>query len=234
MCAAPDSLEVCELFESIAGESTHAGRPAVFVRLAGCNLNCRWCDTERARQGGTRVALDRLLDSIGGLRRRLAVVTGGEPLLQPAAVTLCSRLLAAGKQVLVETNGSLDISVLPPGARVILDMKAPSSGQSELMDRDNIRRLRPGDELKIVVADGRDFDWAVRLIRTQGVPEGVNILLSPAFKQMDPAELAGRLLRSDLEVRMQLQLHRFIWPNGRDGIPVPLRSDGGDRETADP
>ncbi len=180
------------------------------------------------------MALDWLLGSISGLRHRLTVVTGGEPLLQPAVAELCSGLLAAGKQVLVETNGSLDISVLPPGARVILDMKTPSSGQSESMERDNIGRLRPGDDLKIVVADGRDFDWATRLIETECVPEGVNVLLSPVYKQMDPAELAGLLLSSGLDVRMQLQLHRHIWPDGSDGISIPLRSDGGDRKSAAP
>jgi len=216
-------LEVCELFESIAGESSLAGLPAVFVRLAGCNLDCAWCDTRYALEPGTRVAVDELAELVLGRRPGLVVVTGGEPLNQQATPALCEALLAGGKRVQVETNGSLSTAGLPGGVQVVLDMKPPSSGMSDRMARENLRRLRPGDDLKIVVADRTDFDWAAALIREAGLDEKVGVLLSPAAGHLEPGLLATWLLDANLPARLQIQLHRLLWPDGGEGVPIPIR-----------
>jgi 7-carboxy-7-deazaguanine synthase len=150
----------------------------------------------------------------------LVVVTGGEPLLQPACVNLCQALLQAGRTVLVETNGSLDISPLPRGVRVIMDMKPPGSGEVEHMDVQNLQRLKPGDELKMVLSDRIDFDWAVELLRTHPLPEGTEVLFSPAAGRLDPASLARWILEARLTVRLQIQLHKIIFPAGCDGVPI--------------
>jgi len=160
MPGAADSLRVCEAFVSIAGETSLAGTPAVFLRLAGCNLRCRWCDTARAWEGGREVPLAALEALVLRQRPRLVVLTGGEPLLQPACLALAGRLRDAGRTVMVETNGSLDVGVVPPGVRCVMDLKPPGSGEHGRMSLANLGRLRPGDELKIVVADRADFDWA--------------------------------------------------------------------------
>ncbi len=149
------------------------------------------------------------------------VVTGGEPLLQSGAVELCRRLLAGGKEVLVETNGSLDIDILPAGAKTILDMKAPSSGETDKMRFENLARLKAGDELKMVIADRGDFDWVAGLLSRRAPAPGVPVLLSPAWGLLDPAQLAGWMLSGcPPGARLQLQLHKYLWPDGRDGVPL--------------
>ncbi len=150
----------------------------------------------------------------------LVVVTGGEPLLQPACVNLCQALLQDGRTVLVETNGSLDISRLPRGVRVIMDMKPPGSGEVGHMDVQNLKRLKPGDELKVVLSDRIDFDWAVELLKTHPLPEGTEVLFSPAAGRLDPATLARWILEARLTVRLQIQLHKIIFPSGCDGVPI--------------
>lgn len=221
MSSAP-ALEVCEVFESISGESSSAGRPAIFVRLSGCNLRCAWCDTVRAWQAGQRIGLDRLVALLGGRNRSLVIVTGGEPLCQPHTSKLCQALLDDGYEVQVETNGSLDISVLPQAVQVVLDMKAPSSGESERMDRANLARLSAGDDLKIIIADRADFEWAEALVASAQLPKSVNIFLSSAFQVLDPGRLATWLLESRMHARLQVQVHKILWPDGSDGRALDL------------
>lgn len=204
------ALRVTEIFCSIQGESTHAGWPCVFVRLTGCNLRCRWCDTEYAFHGGEKLAVSEVVERVHGFGVRRVEITGGEPLLQRATPELASRLLAEGYEVLCETSGERDIDLLPSGVRRIVDFKAPGSGESARNDWENVGRLRPGDEVKIVVADRRDFDWAVTEIRQRGLTR-VPVHLSPVHGELEPEVLAEWLLRSGLDVRLNLQLHKVLW-----------------------
>ncbi len=217
-----EALALCELFESIAGESSLAGLPAVFIRLAGCNLRCAWCDTRRSWEPGRPLGLADLVERVAGRRPQLVVITGGEPLIQPQTPALCRRLLEAGKRVQVETNGSLPITGLPAAVQRVLDIKTPSSGESRRMDWDNLERLRPGDDLKLVLADRSDFDWARDRLQQRPPPAGVQVLLSPAAGRLAPQRLAAWLLASGWQVRLQLQLQRQLWPDGGDGCAIPL------------
>lgn len=217
---APATLELCELFRSLCGETSQVGRPATFVRLSGCNLRCVWCDTQQAWQAGIVRPIQWVTERIVAQGDSLVVVTGGEPLLQPACINLCQALLQAGREVLVETNGSLDISPLPRGVRVIMDMKSPGSGEVEHMDVHNLKRLKPNDELKVVMSDRNDFDWAVELLGTHPLPAGVEVLFSPAAGRLNPESLARWILTARLPVRLQIQLHKIIFPDGCDGVPI--------------
>jgi 7-carboxy-7-deazaguanine synthase len=161
----PATLQVCELFRSIAGETTWAGLPATFIRLSGCNLRCSWCDTKKAWEPGTDLTIDRILELLGRHNDRLVVVTGGEPLMQAGTMELLKRLLDRGREVLLETNGSRDVSGVPAGVRIILDVKTPSSGEHQKMDLDNLMRLKPKDEVKFVIATRGDFEWSDSLLR---------------------------------------------------------------------
>jgi 7-carboxy-7-deazaguanine synthase len=215
-----DSLEVCELFRSIAGETSHAGFPASFVRLSGCNLRCHWCDTQRAWKRGLRLPVAKLLEMVLATGDRRVVITGGEPLLQPGTNELCEKLLRAGREVILETNGSLDVSRVPAGVRIILDVKTPSSGESHKMDPGNFERLKAGDELKFVMADREDFDWSCEILDEHNFPESVNILFSPVSERVDPGEVARWLLGSGRQVRIQIQLHKVLWADGTDGVQI--------------
>lgn len=215
------SLRVCEMFKSIQGESTHAGRPCVFVRLVGCNLRCAWCDTAYSHEGGEDMSAEAVLarmDALGGgLAHMLIEFTGGEPLLQPEAVALINALARQGRTVLVETNGSLDISVLHPGVAAIVDMKGPSSGESAKMDTENLERLRERDEVKFVIADRLDWERMLCLLpRIDARRNPVN--LSPLPGILAAADLARWMLDADLDARLNLQLHRHIWPAEARGV----------------
>lgn len=211
------SLQVCEIFRSLQGESTWAGRPCVFVRLTGCNLRCRWCDTPYAYEGGEALSVREVLERVEALGEGLLEFTGGEPLLQPQAVELMNTLARSGRTVLVETNGSLDISALAPEVIAIVDMKGPSSGESDKMDEANLDRLRERDEVKFVIA-GRD-DWAHMLgllPRMDAARNTVNV--SPLFGGVAPAELARWILDENLDLRLNLQQHKYIWNPDARGV----------------
>jgi len=214
------SLLVTEIFRSIQGESTHAGWPCVFVRLTGCNLRCRWCDTSYAYDGGSEMSADEVLRRINALDAPapgLIEFTGGEPLLQPEAVDLVNRLAASGRRVLVETNGSLDISVLAPGVVAIVDMKGPSSDQSGRMDLANLDRLREGDEVKFVIAHRGDYAHMLELLPRIDTKRNV-VNASPLFGELPPAELAEWILEDRLFLRLNLQQHKHIWPPETRGV----------------
>jgi len=213
------TLCVVETFLSIQGESTHAGRLCFFIRLAGCNLRCRYCDTRYAWNPAD--GQDRTVATLTGLAVQAGVglteITGGEPLFQEATPELCRRLLAAGQQVMLETNGAYPIDPVPEAVMKILDCKTPSSGEAERMCRANYERLQPHDEIKFVIADRPDYDYATEIIRRYRLPEKTaNLLFSPAWGEMTPRRLAEWMIADRVPARMQLQMHKYIWePNAR-------------------
>ena len=215
-------LRICELFVSIQGEGTRAGLPCAFVRLSGCNLRCTWCDTPYAQDVDAPADVMPVADVADwalGTGVRHVCITGGEPLLQAGAVVrLSKRLLAAGRVVLIETNGSRDITPLPPEVVRIMDIKSPSSGESDKMLLSNIPTLTDRDEVKFVVADRTDFDAAVAFVQEHGLQHGPALLFGVVQGRCTPADLAAWLLESGLEARLQLQLHKVIWPNRDRGV----------------
>lgn len=222
----PDlKIKLNELFHSIQGESTLAGLPTVFVRFQGCNLACGYCDTPRARQpgAGRTVSARHVLNLIEGLGCRQVCLTGGEPLLQSEAVVfLARRLMESGHTVSLETNGSLPIAGLPAGLRRVVDLKTPGSGMADQNHPENLGQLVNDDELKCVLTSREDFLWAVERVREADLLERVPVLFSPARGCVEAGDLAGWILESGLPLRLQLQLHPVIWPDGRDGTPLDL------------
>jgi len=212
------SLQVSETFVSIQGESTFAGWPCFFIRLTGCNLRCAYCDTTYAFTGGEPKTIPQLVDEFRVSGLTLVEVTGGEPLLQPGTPALLKALQAArpGAVVLVETNGSRDISIVPPEVIAIMDIKCPASGvgrtsgAGEAFDWQNLERLRPQDEVKFVISERADFDWAVRIVNEQHLATKCHaVLFSPVSGRVEPAALAEWLLASRGPARLNLQLHKL-------------------------
>lgn len=204
-------LTVTEIFKSIQGESSYAGLPCSFIRTTGCNLRCVWCDTEYAFYGGKKMTIPEVISNIQPHQCNLVEITGGEPLLQEDVPRLADDLLNLGHTVLIETGGSLDISVLPPKVIKIVDIKCPESGMSGKMDWDNLQRLSPKDEIKFVINSRKDYDWAVDVLRRHNVQDKNLILFSPVYGTLPAEQLAGWILEDDLPVRLQIQLHKVLW-----------------------
>jgi len=214
-----DRLRINEIFFSIQGESTWAGRPCAFVRLTGCDLRCSWCDTEYAFHEGRSMAVEEVVATLLGYGCDLIEVTGGEPLLQAAVHPLIVRLLEAGMTVLVETSGASDVSRLDTRAIKVMDLKCPGSGESARNLWSNLDHLTPRDEVKFVIADRADYEWARDVARRHNLAARVNaVLMSCAFGKLDPALLAGWILADRLPVRMQLQMHKHIWAPDARGV----------------
>jgi 7-carboxy-7-deazaguanine synthase len=211
-------LTVNEVFFSIQGEGARAGQPCVFVRLTGCPLRCVWCDTAYAFHEGSKRSEDDLLAEIERFPCRLVEVTGGEPLSQPAAFPFMVRLLDRGYEVLVETSGHVALDALDPRVVAILDVKAPGSGESERMEWRNLDLLRAKDEAKFVIADRRDYEWSRELVREKGMIERCPVLFSPVHGALDPGVLARWILDDGLAVRLQVQLHKYLWPGVERGV----------------
>ena len=211
-------LRVNEIFHSIQGESTFAGRPCVFVRLTGCPLRCTWCDTEYAFHGGTEQSVDDLLAGIRAYECPLVEVTGGEPLAQPETPALLTRLCDDGFTVLLETSGAVDTAGVDPRVRIILDVKCPASGMTDRMQWSNVERLRPEDEAKFVVQDRTDYEWATGIIARYRLTERCTVLFSPVFGALDPRQLAEWVLADRLPIRFQLQMHKYIWAPDMRGV----------------
>lgn len=212
-------LTVFEIYLSIQGESTHTGRPCVFVRLAACNLRCTWCDTPYAFTGGTKRAVDDVLAEIRSLGCRLVELTGGEPLLQPDTIVLMERLVAEGFEVLLETGGHMPTDRVPVEVVTILDVKCPGSGEADAMHWANLDRLAPHDEVKFVIRDRADFDYACAVIGRHALTDRVAaVLFSPVFGVLDPAELARWMLDARVAARLQLQTHKYIWDPATRGV----------------
>ena len=209
-------MKINEIFKSIQGESSYAGYPCIFIRLAGCNLRCSYCDTPTSES--YELGIDEILDKIDHLDGELVEVTGGEPLLQDEAAILCERLIERGMTVLVETNGSLDISVIPRPAVVIMDIKTPESKMSESVDWENINRLERSDEIKFVISGRTDYDWARQKIDEYELNKKAQILISPVYGRQDAKKLASWILEDRLPVRFQIQLHKIIWGADAKGV----------------
>ena len=211
-------LRVNEIFYSIQGEGTRAGRPSVFVRLTGCPLRCVWCDTTYAFDAGTRRELDEIVAEAEGHPSRLLCLTGGEPLAQPAAFALVRRLLDDGWEVVVETSGHVSLARLDPRAVAVMDIKAPGSGEAERMDWENLDRLKRKDEAKLVLAGREDYEWARDLVREKALAERCTVLFAPVHGQLEPGALARWMLEDALPVRLQVQLHKILWPGVERGV----------------
>jgi 7-carboxy-7-deazaguanine synthase len=212
------TVRISEIFASIQGESSYAGLPCVFVRTAGCNLRCDYCDTTYAYEGGRSMSVDEILAAVSERGLGLVEVTGGEPLHQKNVPLLIKGLLDAGYTTLVETNGSYDIDVVDARAIRIVDIKCPGSGMSDRVSWDCLKRLKGSDQLKFVISGRDDYLWAKRVLDERGPVGATEILLSPVHGVLAPDVLAGWILEDKLPVRLHLQLHKYIWGEGRRGV----------------
>jgi 7-carboxy-7-deazaguanine synthase len=205
------TLRVTEIFRSIQGESTHAGFPCAFIRLTGCSLRCVWCDTAYAFHGGADMELDEAVARVLELATRLVEVTGGEPLEQEAVYPLMERLLDAGCTVLLETGGHVPLDRVDPRVVKIVDVKAPGSGMQSANLLANLDRLEPHDEVKFVIANRRDFDWSLAMVRDRNLDQGRVVTFSPVWEALPAAELAVWIRDSGRPIRLGLQLHKILW-----------------------
>ena len=212
-------MVVTEIFKSIQGESVFAGLPCVFVRLTGCNLRCHWCDTAYSFYGGQKMAPEEVLGRVRQLGCKLVEFTGGEPLLQDEVAPITAQLLSDGCRVLVETSGERSIGSLPPAVMKILDVKCPGSGESGKFSLENLPILQRKDQLKFVILDEKDYRYALDFLGKHNLPNLVDeVIFSPVFGQLHPRTLAEWILRDGLEVRLGLQLHKFIWEPDARGV----------------
>ena len=207
----PDQLLISEIFYSLQGESTTVGLPTVFVRLTGCPLRCQYCDTEYAFTGGDYITLDAIVQQVAQYRTPYVTVTGGEPLAQANCIGLLARLCDAGYQVSLETSGALDVSKVDARVMKVLDIKTPGSGEGDSNRFENIAYLHGDDQVKFVLCDRNDYDWAKRCMREHGLADRCGVLMSPSHGQLDATELADWILQDQLPVRLQLQLHKILW-----------------------
>jgi len=212
---APESLRVSEIFASLQGESTTVGVPTVFVRLTGCPLRCHWCDTTYAFRGGERLALDEILARVAAFGLSEVCVTGGEPLAQPACRELLTLLADAGYRVSLETSGAISIAGLDPRVRCVMDLKAPGSGEVDKNLWDNLEHLRAHDEVKFVLADRIDYEWAKDILERHDLARRATVLFSPVAGSLPPSALAEWIVADRLPVRFQLQLHKILWGDAR-------------------
>lgn len=213
------ALRVSEIFLSIQGESTHAGRLCVFVRLAGCNLSCVYCDTEYAAKGaGSELSVSQILANVERFGVNLVEVTGGEPLSQPGSAKLLTALADNGFEALVETNGTVDIGLFDRRAKYIVDIKTPGSGQGGSFLVANYEKLKSSDEVKFVITSRADFDWAVAIVHERGLPEKLTVLFSPADGFVTLKELAGWMIEAKTPARMNVQMHKIIWGQEARGV----------------
>jgi len=214
-----DSVVVKEIYLSVQGESSHAGLLCAFVRLTGCHLRCTYCDSEFAFKGGARMKNAEVVAQVKALRAPLVEVTGGEPLLQPGVYPLMEALLAEGLTVLLETSGAIDVRLVPPAVHKIVDMKTPSSGESDRNDYRNFTSMNANDELKLVIGDRADYDWARKLIAEHRLLEKpFGLLFSTVYGKLHPRELAEWIIEDRLPVRFQLQLHKYVWDPAARGV----------------
>lgn len=209
------SLKVSEIFFSVQGESSRAGLPTVFVRLTGCPLRCVWCDTEYAFTGGQSMTLNRILEEVGTFKTRLVCVTGGEPLAQKNCLLLLTALCDSAYEVSLETSGAIDIAIVDPRVSRVVDLKAPGSGESCKNRWQNLELLTPHDELKFVIKDRTDYEWARNTIVENRLDTVCPVLFSPVQGAIEPRMLAEWILADRLPVRFQLQLHKLLWGNIR-------------------
>jgi len=210
-------LRITEIFHSIQGESSHAGRPCAFVRLTGCNLRCRWCDSEYTFTGGEQMSVDDVVKQVKDYGCNMVEITGGEPLAQKEELDLMKRLCDEGLEVLLETSGSIDIEPVDKRVTIILDIKCPGSGEAGRNRWENLQHLKPDDEIKFVIADRADYDWARKVIDERNLNRWT-VLLSPVWGEMHLKSLAEWMLADRLPARLQTQLHKHIWGAEARGV----------------
>ncbi len=212
-------IKINEIFQSIQGESTYAGIPCTFVRLTGCNLRCAYCDTRYAYEDGTEMELIDIVSKVSDFNCPVIEITGGEPLLQKNTPLLIDLLLKNGFKVLLETNGSVNIHGVDPRCIKIVDIKCPSSNEKDKTDLNNLTRLTENDQVKFVIADQTDYNYAKKIVKDKckNMPHG-NILFSPVTGVQNPRKLAEWILADNLKVRLHLQLHKILWPDEQRGV----------------
>ncbi|HWW82422.1 MAG TPA: radical SAM protein [Vicinamibacterales bacterium] len=212
-------LTINEIFYSIQGESTRAGAPCVFVRLTGCDLRCVWCDTPYAFHEGRRLSVDEVVEAVKGFGCPLVEITGGEPLLQEDVYALMNRLLEEGHTVMLETGGHRSIVRVPPSVLKVVDIKCPGSGEADQNDWSNLERLQPHDEVKFVISDRADYDFAREIIRRHDLAKhAAALLLSPVHGVLEAKTLSEWMLGDHLPARLQLQIHKYIWSPDQRGV----------------
>jgi len=211
-------VKIHEIYQSIQGESSYAGQACVFIRTTGCSLRCRWCDTAHAFYDGEELSLDTILKKVRDYGCDCVELTGGEPLIQEESFPLMTALLDEGYRVLLETSGSIPIHKVDPRAVIILDIKCPGSGMTDSMDWENLNGLKETDEVKFVIADQADFIWAKNVLETQQSLRNKIIHFSPVYGEMDPQQLAASILKERLPVRLQIQIHKYIWDASTKGV----------------
>ncbi|MEP6600809.1 MAG: 7-carboxy-7-deazaguanine synthase QueE [Nitrospirota bacterium] len=211
-------MRITEIFFSIQGESSYAGLPCVFVRFTGCPLRCGWCDTAYAFYEGTERSLESILNEVAHYDCRLVEITGGEPLAQAEAHGLITALADRGYTVLIETSGAIDLAPVDPRAILIMDLKCPGSSMEDRNRWSNLSLLKPHDEVKFVIKDRADYEWAVEIIHRYGLSDRQRVLLSPVFGELEPQVLADWILADRLPVRFQLQVHKLIWDPAMRGV----------------
>ena len=212
-------LTINEIYESIQGESSWAGERCIFVRLTFCNLRCTYCDTEYAFYDGEKRGVGEIFDEVMAIDCPMVEITGGEPLLQKGVLRLMEKLCDAGRQVLIETSGNRDISVVDPRVHVIMDLKTPSSGEQLKNRLANIPHLAEKDEVKFVIGSEEDYEWARGMVREHGLDEKCGtVLFSPVFGKIESRDIVDWIVRDKLDVRFQLQMHKFIWEPEKQGV----------------
>lgn len=211
-------LKINEIFHSIQGEGTNAGLPCVFVRLTYCNLRCTYCDTEYAFHEGEDFSIENIIEKVKSYECKLVEVTGGEPLVQENSLGLMKQLCDEGFEVMLETSGSLPIEMVDSRVKIIMDFKCPSSGMMKKNLYENINFLKPMDEVKFVIGNREDYQWAKEIIEKNDFPNKCNILFSTVFGSLKQDELASWILKDKLKVRFQLQLHKYIWDPDKRGV----------------
>jgi 7-carboxy-7-deazaguanine synthase len=217
-CAKATAVKLYEIYTSIQGETQYAGLPCTLVRFAVCDLRCQYCDTEYAFTGGQEVTREAIVADVVARGVPLVLLTGGEPMLQPELPALAAELLERGFEVMLETGGHRDVSSMPAGVVVILDVKTPGSGELAKMYWPNLERLRPKDAVKLVVCSEEDYRWARDLIVERRLAERCQVLLSPSFGQVEPRDLVAWMLRDRVPARLNLQLHKYVWPAEMRGV----------------
>jgi len=211
-------LKINEIFHSIQGEGSKAGEPCVFIRLTGCGLRCSYCDTEYAFYEGKNFSIEEIISEVKKYECPLVEVTGGEPLLQGESLDLMKRLCDEGFDVMLETGGSLPVNCIDERVKIILDMKCPSSGMAKKNLYANLNWIKPSDEVKFVIGDREDFEWSKGIIETNKLTGKAVVLFSPVFDKLAPSELAKWILEDKLNVRFQIQIHKYIWEPNLRGV----------------
>lgn len=212
-------LKINEIYHSIQGESTNAGKPCVFVRLTYCNLRCTYCDTEYAFYEGKDMSVKQLIDKVEKYNCKLVEITGGEPLVQlNECLQLMKELCELGYEVLIETGGSISVKDIDPRVKIIMDLKCPSSGMDQKNLYENIQYLKPTDELKFVIGNREDYEWTLKLLNKHNLYGKCEILFSVVFGKLESVELVNWILEDKLEVRFQLQMHKYIWHPETKGV----------------